>query len=301
MHLITNTPERLFTFGCSFTSYAWSMWPEIVSYDLKIPLYNFGRTGAGNQFIANTITQANAKYNFTSKDLIIVCWTNVCREDRWINGDWILPGNVFSQSEYDQKWVEKFIDPMGLLIRDLSTISLINSFLESVKCQYHFLCMMDIVNNSDQFNPRDSKFKSYERFDTEVGKNVDIFTRLCNYYHSDINHIQRSFYDVLWDNNIEKKLNDELKKFNGNFHDAHPWPKESLKYLSTVFGNHKFNEETIDRISVIEDSITNEINNYFLNNKVKHKPLPIWGFPENIFDKIISDYAIVKHPLQFIL
>lgn len=301
MKLISRKPKRLFTFGCSFTSYAWSMWPEIIAYDLDIPLYNFGRTGAGNQFIANTVCQANAKYKFDSDDLVIICWTNVCREDRWVNGDWILPGNIFTQNEYDSKWIEKFVDPLGLLVRDLASISLVNNLLKTTNCQYHFLSMMDIVHSSDQWNSKNSKFETVEKLNAESGQHVDVLTELLKYYKNDIDQIQKSFYDVLWSNNIEKKLNLELKKFNGNFHDGHPWPSESLMYLTSVFTDHSFKQLTINKVEESENKIVKEINQYFLNNKIKHKPLPIWGFEENVFDRIISDYAIVKYPLPFIL
>jgi hypothetical protein len=301
MNLIIRKPKRIFTFGCSFTNYAWSMWPEIISYDLEIPLYNYGRTGAGNQFIANTICQANAKYKFNSNDLVMVCWTNVCREDRWANGGWILPGNIFTQNEYDSKWVEKFIDPLGLLMRDLASINLINNLLKTTNCQYHFLSMMNIVNGGNQWNSKKSKFNSFEKLNPETGKNIDVLDELLEYYKNDIDQIQKSFYEVLWDDDIEKKLDIEWRRFNGNFHDGHPWPTESLEYLKSVFVNHKFKQSTVDKVFDVENKIINEINNYFLNNKVKHRPLPIWGFEEKIFDKIISDYAIVKYPLPFIL
>jgi hypothetical protein len=301
MNLITTKPKRLFTFGCSFTSYAWSMWPEIISYDLGIPLYNYGRTWGGNQFIANTICQANAKYKFNSDDLVIVCWTNVCREDRWVNGEWVLPGNIFTQNEYDSKWVEKFVDPLGLLIRDLASINLVNNLLKSTDCQSHFLSMMDIVYSADQWNVNDSGFKSFEKVNPETGQNINVLKEILSYYQSDISKINKSFYEILWNKNIEQKLNVELERFNGYFQDGHPWPTESLQYLSAIFDDHKFKEATIKTVSDIENKIFNEIFLYTSTTKIKYKPLPIWGFDELIFDKIIGDYAIVKYPLPVIL
>lgn len=301
MRLISRKPKRFFSFGCSFTNYAWSMWPEIVSYDLEIPLYNYGRTGAGNQFIVNTVCQANAKYKFNPDDLIIICWTNVCREDRWVKGEWILPGNIFSQSDYNQEWIKKFVDPLGLLIRDLASINLISNLLKSIGCQYHFLSMMDVIDSADQWDPKKSRFETIEKLNPESGRNIDILTEILTYYKNDIDTIQKSFYEILWDNQIEIKLNRELKKFNGNFHDGHPWPTESLTYLTKIFSSHKFKETTIEKVVDSENNIIKEINNYFLDRKIKHKPLSIWGFEEKVFDKIISDYAITKYPLPFIL
>ena len=300
MKIFSKLPKRLFSFGCSFTNYAWSMWPEIIAYDLEIPLYNYGRSGSGNQFIANCITQANAKYKFNEDDLIIICWTNICREDRWIRGDWKTPGNLYTQEQYDQKWIKKYIDPLGLLIRDLSSIHLINNYLKSVKCQYHFLSMLDIVKSSDQWN-NDVDFKSFKKLDPDSGQDLDVLDTLLGYYKNDIDQIKKSFYEVLWNNDIANKLDNEWRKFNGNFHDGHPWPTESLKYLSAVFSDHNFKKSTVDKVIDSENKIINEINNYFLNNKVRFKPLSIWGFNKKVFDRIISDYAIKKYHSPFVI
>jgi hypothetical protein len=301
MKIFERLPNRLFTFGCSFTNYAWSMWPEIISYDLKIPLYNFGRTGAGNQFIANTITQADAKYKFTPDDLIIVCWSNTCREDRWIVGEWLLPGNIYTQHEYDNKWIDKFVDPLGYLIRDLSTINLVDSFLNSKNCQYRFLSMIDIFHSADQWNEENSSFKSFNKLESSTGENLDIVQQLLLYYHEPIKKINKSFFEVLWNNNIQQKLDFELKKFNGFFQDAHPLPTESLRYLSTIFTEHTFKEETVNRVEEIDSKIFQTIYQYVNNTVLKRKPVPVWGFPPYISNKLINNFAIDKHPPPIIL
>ena len=73
---------------------------QYLQMDLDIPFYNYGQSGAGNQYIANMIAQANAVHKFAPDDLIMVCWTNVCREDKWHNGQWATPGNIYTQNIY---------------------------------------------------------------------------------------------------------------------------------------------------------------------------------------------------------
>jgi hypothetical protein len=87
--LINRPVRRVFTFGCSFTGYAWMCWPEAIAYDLNIPLYNYGRSGAGNQYIFNMLMQANNYYKFDENDLVIVSWTNVYRDDKFIKNNWV--------------------------------------------------------------------------------------------------------------------------------------------------------------------------------------------------------------------
>jgi hypothetical protein len=291
MNLITRRPKRLFTFGCSFTGYAWSMWPEIIAYDLDIPLYNFGKTGAGNQYIANTVSQANARYCFNKDDLVIVCWTNVCREDRWKDGEWILPGNIFTQDVYNQKWVQKWADPLGYIIRDLGSIHLVNQVLSKSDCQHHFLSMLDVISDIDQWNLTNINFKNLTKMNPNTGQETKIIDDLLNIYHKDIKKINKSFYDVLWNGNIQLKISQEQKRFSNLFDDGHPWPDESLCYLESVFSDHRFKDKTKEKTLKISSDIINEIKNLVY---LKNKKYSIWGLPENVFEKIHQTYCIAN-------
>jgi hypothetical protein len=291
MNLITRTPKRLFAFGCSFTNYAWSMWPEIIAYDLNIPLYNFGKTGAGNQYIANTIAQADARYCFNDEDLVIVAWTNVCREDRWKNGEWILPGNIFSQDVYNQKWVNKWVDPLGLIVRDLGSIHLVNQVLSKSNCQYHFLSMLDIISDIDQWNLTSNNFENLTKINPNTGQETKIIDDLLNIYQPDIEKINNSFYNVLWNNDIQLKITQEQKRFSSQFDDGHPWPDESLRYLESIFSNHKFKNETKEKVLDVSSSIIHEIASLV---SLKNKKYSIWGLPEDAFSKIHENCCIKK-------
>lgn len=238
--LITGKPKRLFAFGCSFTKYQWgTMWPEIIAYDLDIPHYNYGRSGAGNQYMANVMMQADEHYSFNEDDLVIVCWTNVCRFDNIVEGKWTTPGNLFSQEVYPKNFVRDFVDPDGMLLRDLATIKLVSTFLEQRKVQHHFLSMVDIVKNTNQW--------STDRHDTKLSKGV---------FEPTIKKINNSFYEILWNNDIKKKFEKD-RKINPNFKDGHPFPLESLEYLQQIFLGHKFNDTTVQKV--------NEINNKMMN------------------------------------
>ena len=162
--LITNKPKRLFTFGCSFTDYIWGTWANILGYEFrKADFYNFGKAGAGNQYIFNVLMQADAAYNFTHEDLIVVQWTNVSREDRYFHaghhgvlhdsetkhGAWSTPGNIYSQDIYDEEWVKKYFSEYGALVRDLAFIKAAHGMLKH-KTQWHFIQMNNLGHNVDQ-------------------------------------------------------------------------------------------------------------------------------------------------------
>ena len=76
--------HRLFTIGCSFTKYHWNTWADYCGSKYKEHI-NLARTGAGNQFIATTITEAFIDYDITPNDRIVIQWSSCQREDRYLS------------------------------------------------------------------------------------------------------------------------------------------------------------------------------------------------------------------------
>ena len=244
--LITRKPKRLFTFGCSFSNYNWGgMWPEIVAYDLNIPYYNYGLCGCGNQYMACMLMQADIFYKFNSDDLVIVQWTNVCREDRYVWGEWLTPGNIFTQNVYDDRYVKKWADPEGYLLRDLTSIQFVDTFLASKECQYHFLSMVNIASTPDQYSD-----------DTKI------FNNITGIFSNTLAKIHKSFYEVLWNNTISiKKLRDS-QLIDNKFFDGHPHPAETLEYLQKTFTEHTFDARTIQSVGELQHKWIDTIKKY---------------------------------------
>ena len=237
--LINSQPKRLFTFGCSFTGYAWMTWAEIIAKDLKVPLYNYGESGAGNQYIFNMFIQANRYYKFDENDLVMICWTNVNREDRYLQGKWSTPGTIHINDLYDEKYISKFVDPTGYLIRDMASIDATVKILDSIGCQYHMMSMNRIA-------------ESYEQFCTGVYKEKDIVEKTQNFYKDTLDKILPSFYTVLWDDKIENKFAQEMKLLGKYFTDRHPTPIEYLEYLTKVF-DYNFSTSTVEAVEKLYD------------------------------------------------
>lgn len=136
---------QLFAFGCSFTNYLWPTWADILGKHFET-YYNYGKQGAGNQFIFNSIVEANLKHCFTPQDTVAIMWTNVSREDRYVNGEWLTPGNIYTQKLYDKTFVKKFADTRGYYIRDLALIWTADQLLEKIGCKVIHFSMVDITN-----------------------------------------------------------------------------------------------------------------------------------------------------------
>lgn len=86
--------SRIFTFGCSFTQYAWPTWADIIAYDKGIEYYNYAIAGLGNVGIFHRIVEADMKHNFTDDDEIYILWSSWSREDRIIEDNWLGAGSV---------------------------------------------------------------------------------------------------------------------------------------------------------------------------------------------------------------
>jgi hypothetical protein len=132
--------KRVFTFGCSFTKYIYPTWADIISTELpNSEYYNFGKIGSGNLLISNRIAQANAMFKFCETDLVLIMFSTACREDRYLSGKWVTPGNVFVQRGwYDKAFVKNYCDPEGFLIRDSGIIELVKGYMGALSCDTHY-------------------------------------------------------------------------------------------------------------------------------------------------------------------
>jgi hypothetical protein len=118
--------KRIFTFGCSFTNWTWPTWADIISVQTSIPVYNGGLAGLGNVGISYRILEYDMKYHFQQDDLILVMWTNWSREDRYLNNEWKLVGNVFNNNFYDSAFIEKYWSWENDIIKNASSILFTN-------------------------------------------------------------------------------------------------------------------------------------------------------------------------------
>lgn len=234
-------PKRLFTFGCSFTHYRWASWANILAYEFDCEFYNLGKSGAGNSFIANQVTQANNYFGFTKSDLVIICWTNISREDRWHERKgWITPGNIYSQGEFDKRFIKDWANDIHFALRDFSTIDLIDNYLEG-KTNYHFLSMCNIVKHINQWE------------NCKESKNAGV-AKLSEMYKSSLSKINPSFYDVLWNGNINNKWRKDWNNIHPNFSDGHPTVLEHLEYLEAIF-DYQFSNVTRRKVKETNDSL----------------------------------------------
>jgi hypothetical protein len=173
--------KRFFAFGCSATSCNWPTWADIVArqYD---DYQNWALPGAGNSFIFYSVMEAIKRSHIDSSDTVMIMWTNIGREDRYVKGQgWITPGSIYNQTVYSEDFVRDYADPTGYLIRDLAHLSAVKSLLDSIGCEYRFFTTVP-------FNvPDDNIFKVFS-----------MDTKVTNLYREEIASVAPSIFEVVF-------------------------------------------------------------------------------------------------------
>ena len=226
--------SRLFAFGCSFTNYRWSTWADILA-----PQYgeyqNWGQAGAGNHYIFNSVMEADQRYQFGNGDTVIICWTNVMREDRYIKNRWITLGNIMTSNMFTKEFVTDTVCERGNFIRDLAFIKAAQILCRSrPELTWRFISMCPMT----QIDPWDNKKLEY-------GDCTDL-------YADALGDILPSFTNVLghgyWNTDKAKRF-----QYPEGGVDYHPTPEEHLTYLDAVLPGWVTNQNT--RVKIAQESI----------------------------------------------
>ena len=101
--------KRLITFGCSFTDYSWPTWADIIALDREVEYENWALGGGGNQQIARRALYRWSR-GLTNDDWVMVQWTSLTREDRFLSNRWRAEGSVFNSPTYKNDFVSKYWD-----------------------------------------------------------------------------------------------------------------------------------------------------------------------------------------------
>lgn len=225
--------DRFIAIGCSFTNYRWYTWADIISLEMPNAEYiNLGKSGAGNQYIFTQLNQAIVSLNLTERDFVAIMWSGFYRDDKYITGyhaNWCTPGNLFTQDEYPQEYIDRFVDLRGYAVRDLALIDTATRVLETQP--FDSIQMMGIPYQLQAYHSGIAN-------DLEMEDLFSAYSRLDNFLLPDL-----SYYI-----NPEKWVN-EYKYLDGNgnmYEDYHP---SAIKYAGYV--EHlgiKLSAETMEKV-----------------------------------------------------
>lgn len=265
--------ERLFTFGCSLTEFAWPTWADILGREFDY-FENWGKNGTGNSYQLYSLSECHKRNVITKDDTVIIMWTSIDREDRWKDGSWQSHGGVYNgQEPFSGDYVKTFADPTGYLIRDMAVISATSRLLDSINCRWYFLSMVPLDYQdisfpiADATHDIDSQILKLYKDDIDVIKssiyetvfNRDWFSRPgyrdLDYFKESYNNIAGSGwpsfdeFKTLDFSNTKRSIVKEIdKKFHidkiKNRTDAHPTPLEYLEYLDAVLSEISISTQT---------------------------------------------------------
>lgn len=151
--------NRLYTFGCSYTSWNWPTWADIMSLEANY-YENWGHAGLGNRAIAERVAECNIKNKFNHKDQVVVQWTSHLRHD-WHatdnrhqdNAGWKTSGSIFNyinSKVFTDNWIKTFWDENSYVMHMLHNIILAKGLLETIGCNWYMTSMGEIEKmNSD--------------------------------------------------------------------------------------------------------------------------------------------------------
>ena len=269
--------KRLFAFGCSFTNYHWPTWADIVAKEHNY-FENWGQPGCGNHFIFNSLLECNQRNKFTKDDTVMICWSNVTREDRYLTNSWLSAGNIFTTSVYPKTWVNEFVTERGCLIRDLAFIKAINLLLKNIGCNYKFFSIVPIEYNMVDKNQSEHP-DVIELYSDVIDKispsyfeiifNFEWTSRYSNFSEKLIKQKNKEFKkryefcagpdwptfneacNVNWYKTHNDSILNEIKDlfpfdFFETNRDYHPTPAEHLEYIKKILPEHAISDSTVD-------------------------------------------------------
>jgi hypothetical protein len=228
---------RIWTFGCSFTEFDWPTWADILINHVGHnggSGKNWGRCGAGNQYIATKIWECNARHRFTPDDWVFICWTGFTREDRYTTErGWQSPGNLGNQDIYNDNFIRAWADEKHYAMRDAMLIQSTQLALSKLGVNFLNWTMQPIKQKTGAFSffTSDSTDEVFDLYNLQFdGPSMMVFNNTVDQRPERGKHrIQ-----TRWDDNCQP------------IPEWHPYPWEHLNYI---------NSNLVDKVSWLADGI----------------------------------------------
>lgn len=138
---------RLITSGCSFTSFRYPTWPWFLA-DAYDETYNYGQSGAGNEYIFNSIVAADSDLHFREDDIVIVAWSGFYRYDTfrepWANRRivWVTDGEWSWNPKFRE--LEPWVSEVGWEHKSLNYMLATARYLKARNIKYLFTSLFDL-------------------------------------------------------------------------------------------------------------------------------------------------------------
>lgn len=265
--------SRIFAFGCSLTQYFYPTWADIVldHYERKgFQKFNWGKSGAGNQYIFTKIFEADSLYNFDKDDIILVQWTSMFREDRYHEDNgWSCPGGFsvdkfkktpFTLNHFNYEDELQWADFLHCAMRDCALISATRSALENKGCKIMFT----------GFRKFNEGYEEFDNFKKKTLLNIDNLGKILEVYKQKIkldvtpilNALDFGTTQDFFDSRPKSIPNVGEKYMNHLLPEIHPLPDEHkqfvVDYVFPFLGQKSLHAETTKLVDKYTNMITQQ-------------------------------------------
>jgi len=282
--------SQLFTFGCSSTSYNWSTWADILGREFN-KFENLGQNAAGNTLIFNKILQCIAEGRISKSSTVIVMWSDINREDRYVGNDWIAPGCIYNQNVYNEGFME-YVDPVGFFIRDCAHIAAVTHALESTGCNFIFLSTM----------PLDGTAKEYLKLSwLEKILSSDKISLYRHIYEKYFDLIRPSLLEVVFKGSWYNRRDDLVKDRNWYEKLRSRTDAFILPAIQDLENGNIDNESDIAKflLDKMNAATIEEIIEYRLWERVDHHATPLMHL--EFLQKVLPEFTISKENIQKVI
>ena len=225
--------KKLIVSGCSFTTReyeshhhpekdfaSYDKWPEMLAEKLNMQCVNLAKSGAGNEYVSNSIIDYIEEANKSNIGLVIPAWSQCRRRDYQVH---YARSNktVWRHELYDL-----FGDTRYWITKSLKTYYFFQIYCEYYKIPYKQVQMIELFKDNIEI-----KTKEKEEHD-EFAKSEMYYKKLKNFVGETSGIL--SLQDVLTD----KRRNDQkVKQFSISSEDWHPSEKGQRLIAEYIYEN----------------------------------------------------------------
>ena len=222
--------KRLFTFGDSFSQYAWPMWPSILGQSFE-QTYNYGRAGTGNFFTFYKAMQCLIEQTVNGNDVVIIQWTSPTRFDILYDNYWSQMGDATAKIFRDNNTEYLNSDQM-CVIKQLTYMNSIAKILDSIGCKWHFMFLNKFAMAHSRSHGND--FGINWTGHIAESSYYSLQNNLTQYNHKFVSQPISDFVDQRYAPDpwaMKCSYNDSEQGFI-EFIDCHPMPSQTMQWIN---------------------------------------------------------------------
>ncbi len=205
--------------GCSFTTEnyesihhpekdtSWDKWPKILAKTLNMDYVNLAKSGAGNEFICNSIIDEIETMDKSKIGLVIPAWSQCRRRDYQVH----YPRS--NKTAWRHELHDLFGDTYYWITKSLKTYYFFQIYCEYYKIPYKQVQMIELFKDNVEITKLSIERKEYDKF-----AEFQLYYKKLKNFVGETSGIL-SLQDVLTDKRRNKQ---KIKEFSISSEDWHP-------------------------------------------------------------------------------